>query len=130
MRLRLPVMLPTQLPTTQEKPGAEGTGVEIWVSCSWRSHSSPTQNEQRATMQTPQGLDATHDGELFPIDESRRTPTRMGLGLFVWDVRASPERSAGRLLVRQGVDALRPRCDAANPASLQLGKNPGPRRRG
>jgi len=34
------------------------------------SRSSPTQNEQRATMQTPQGLDATHDGELFPINES------------------------------------------------------------
>ena len=37
----------------------------------------------------------------------------MGLGLFVWDARASPERSAGRFLVRQGVDAAPPR-DAAN----------------
>jgi len=34
------------------------------------SRSSPTQNGQRATMQTPQGVDATHGGELFPIDES------------------------------------------------------------
>jgi hypothetical protein len=33
-----------------------------------RSRSSPAENEQRATMQTPQGLDATHGGELFPID--------------------------------------------------------------
>jgi hypothetical protein len=30
------------------------------------SRSSPTQNGQRATMQTPQWLDATHGGELFP----------------------------------------------------------------
>jgi hypothetical protein len=32
------------------------------------SCSSPTQNGQRATMQTPQGFDATHGGELFPIE--------------------------------------------------------------
>jgi hypothetical protein len=30
-------------------------------------------------MQTPQGLDATHGGELFPIDESRRTPTQLAV---------------------------------------------------
>jgi hypothetical protein len=30
------------------------------------SHSSPAENGQAATMQTPQGLDATHSGELFP----------------------------------------------------------------
>jgi hypothetical protein len=60
-------------------------------------------------MQTPQGLDATHDGELFPIDESRVTSTRMGIRALAGCVtRASPERSAGRLLVRQGVDAAAP----------------------
>ena len=69
-------------------------------------------------MQTPQGLDAQHGGELFPVEESRGTPTRMGLGLFVWDARASPERSAGRFLVREGVDAVSP-LDAAKPASPQ-----------
>jgi len=31
-------------------------------------------------MQTPQGFDATHGGELFPITESRRTPTLLTLG--------------------------------------------------
>ena len=55
---------------TREKLGAEGTGVEILATR--HSRSSPTQNGQRATMQTPQGLDATHGGELFPIDESCR----------------------------------------------------------
>src|SRR5262245_33368634 len=30
------------------------------------SYSSSAENKQRATMQTPQGLDATHRGELFP----------------------------------------------------------------
>jgi hypothetical protein len=35
-----------------------------------RSCSSPTENGLRATLQTPQGFDATHRGELFPIDES------------------------------------------------------------
>jgi hypothetical protein len=30
--LRLRVMLPTSVLATQEKPGADGTGVEIWVS--------------------------------------------------------------------------------------------------
>jgi hypothetical protein len=28
---------------------------------------SPTENTQRATMQTPQGLDAKHSDELFPV---------------------------------------------------------------
>jgi hypothetical protein len=28
---------------------------------------SPTENTQRSTMQTPQGLDATHSDELFPV---------------------------------------------------------------
>ena len=49
------------------KPQAEGTGVQI-LAFTRGSHSSPTQNGQRATLQTPQGLDATHGGELFPID--------------------------------------------------------------
>ena len=31
------------------------------------SRSSPAENGQRATMQTPQGLDAQHGGEMFPI---------------------------------------------------------------
>src|SRR5262249_50001250 len=31
-------------------------------------------NRQRATMQTPQGLDAQHRGELFPVNESYATP--------------------------------------------------------
>jgi len=35
-----------------------------------------TSNRQRATMPTPQGVDATHGGELFPVDESRRTLSR------------------------------------------------------
>jgi hypothetical protein len=30
-------------------------------------------------MQTPQGVDATHGGELFPIDESKLTSTRLAL---------------------------------------------------
>jgi YVTN family beta-propeller protein len=51
------------------------------IGFSRHSHSSPTKNGQPATMQTPQGFDATHGGELFPIDERTRTPTRMGLGL-------------------------------------------------
>jgi hypothetical protein len=47
------------------KPGADGTGVEILAS---RTVALPkTANRQRATMQTPQGLDATHGGELFPV---------------------------------------------------------------
>jgi hypothetical protein len=46
----------------------------------------------------------------------------------VW-MRASPERSAGRFLVREGVDAVSP-LDAAKPASPQLRKNPGRRGRG
>jgi hypothetical protein len=29
-----------------------------------------TENSQRATMLTPQGLDATHGAELFPVNES------------------------------------------------------------
>ena len=79
-RRELCCALVAQLPATQETPGPKGTGVEILVYAR-HSRSSPTQNEQRATMQTPQGLDATHGGELFPIDESRVTSTRMGLGL-------------------------------------------------
>jgi len=31
-------------------------------------------NSQRATMQTPQGLDAQHRGELFPVNESYAAP--------------------------------------------------------
>jgi hypothetical protein len=29
--------------------------------------SSPTENKQHATMQAPQGLDAKHRGQLFPV---------------------------------------------------------------
>src|SRR6516162_9420527 len=42
--------------------------------------SSAAENSQRATMLTPQGLDAQHGGGPFPIDESRRTPTLLTLG--------------------------------------------------
>ena len=78
--LCLPLMLPSQLLRNSGKTWGGGDGGRNFgfVRC---SRSSPTQNEQRATMQTPQGFDATHGGELFPIDESRLTSTRMGLGL-------------------------------------------------
>jgi hypothetical protein len=33
-------------------------------------------NRQRATTQTPQGVDATHGNELFPVNESRRSRRR------------------------------------------------------
>src|SRR6516164_10260218 len=33
------------------------------------SRSSPIKNGQRATMQTPQGLDVQHGGELFSVEE-------------------------------------------------------------
>jgi hypothetical protein len=39
----------------------------------------PSRNTHRATIQTPQGFDATHGGELFPIDESRVRSTRLAL---------------------------------------------------
>src|SRR6516162_6100552 len=45
----------------------------------WHCRSSPTQNEEPATLQTPQGFDATHGGELFPIDESRLTSTQLAV---------------------------------------------------
>ena len=32
--------------------------------------SSPAEDGYRATLQMPQGLDAQHSGELFPVDES------------------------------------------------------------
>jgi hypothetical protein len=38
-------------------------------------------NRQRATIQAPQGLDGKHDGELFPIDESKLTVYPAGLDL-------------------------------------------------
>jgi hypothetical protein len=56
------------LQATWENPGAEGTGAQTLVVR--HSRSSPAENGQPATMQTPQGLDAQHGGELFPIDES------------------------------------------------------------
>jgi hypothetical protein len=40
-----------------------------------------TENRCRETTQTPQGLDAQHSGELFPVNESRLTSARLGLGL-------------------------------------------------
>ena len=49
--------------------GDGGCQTGSWPTCSARhSRSSPTQNRQPATMQTPQGFDATHGGELFPIE--------------------------------------------------------------
>jgi hypothetical protein len=33
----------------------------------WRNGDAPAENPQRATMQTPQGLDAKHRDELFPV---------------------------------------------------------------
>jgi predicted DCC family thiol-disulfide oxidoreductase YuxK len=38
-----------------------------------------TANRQRATTQAPQGFDATHGGELFPVNESRRSWRARGL---------------------------------------------------
>src|SRR6516225_7363290 len=73
------------------------------------SPSSPTQNGQRATMQTPQGFDATHGGELFPIDESRLTS---GVSMRASTARLCCDTQRRVVsLVRQGVDALlSPRC--------------------
>jgi len=62
-------------------------------------------------MQAPQGLDARHGSELFPVEESRGTPTRLGLGLagraLLTGKALLRHTAAGRFLVRQGVDALR-----------------------
>jgi hypothetical protein len=70
--LRSTAMLPTQFLANLGKTRAEGTGVEIWVFS--RTVALPeSANRQRATMQTPQGLDAAHGNELFPVDESRRS---------------------------------------------------------
>jgi hypothetical protein len=46
-------------------------------------------NRQRATMQSPQGLDATHDGEMFPVAATRvdSTPTSAGAWPFQLQVR-------------------------------------------
>jgi hypothetical protein len=69
--------VPTQLLATQEKRGPRGRGQKFRIrrgSCS-----SPAANGQPATLQTPQGLDAQHGGELFPIDV-RLTSTRLNVG--------------------------------------------------
>jgi hypothetical protein len=55
-------------------------------------------------MQTPQGLDAQHGGELFPIDETKLTVYQAALALQ-GVARPSPARLCCG--TRQGVDALR-----------------------
>jgi hypothetical protein len=63
------MMLPTREVATQEKPGAVGTGAETYL----RPFLPKSANRQRATTRTLQGLDATHSGDLFPVNESRRS---------------------------------------------------------
>ena len=55
-------------------------------------------NGHRATMLMPQGLDATHGGELFPVNESERTkhrlPTVILIGHGVTRFFESPDQNA------------------------------------
>jgi hypothetical protein len=55
-----------------KNPGQTRTGVEILAVRG--SRSSPTENGQRATKQTPQGFDAQHGGGLFPINVPAASP--------------------------------------------------------
>jgi hypothetical protein len=43
---------------------------KIWAPGRIRSREASGRNTQRATLQTPQGLDATHGDELFPVNAS------------------------------------------------------------
>jgi hypothetical protein len=52
-----------------------------------------TANRQRATMQTRQGLDATHGGEVFPVDES--CAVLMPLAGVCSKLRTNPGRTDG-----------------------------------
>src|SRR6516162_11483384 len=72
-------MLPAQLLRNLGKTWGRGDGGRNF-GFARSSHSSPAANGQRATIQTPQGVDAQHGGELFPIDESTRSPTLLTLG--------------------------------------------------
>jgi hypothetical protein len=56
-------------------------------------------NRQRATMQTPQGLDATHGSELFPVKRPR--------SVFHEQVRRTPSAGLGLFRVQQGLNVLR-----------------------
>src|SRR6516164_5529097 len=109
-------MLPAQLLRNLGKTWGRGDGGRNF-GFARSSHSSPAANGQRATIQTPQGVDAQHGGELFPIDESTRSPTLLTLG-------RAPDRQGfatthGRVWMRC---ASR---DAAKPASRNSGKTRG-----
>src|SRR5215831_5744059 len=55
-------------------------------------------NRQRATMQTPQGLDARHRGELFPVNESYATPQSLTGAMLLSLLLATREKpGSGRL---------------------------------
>src|SRR6516165_3795839 len=49
-------------------------------------------NRQRATMQPPQGLDATHSGEPFPVNESCAAPHACWQAVF-FKLRKNPGRT-------------------------------------
>jgi hypothetical protein len=65
-----------RFPQLGKNPGADRTGRNLGYSLRLRGPKSA--NRQRATNQTPQGLDAQHGGEVFPVNESCAAPHAAG----------------------------------------------------
>ena len=77
-------------------------------------------NSQRTTMQAPQGLDAQHRGELFPVNESYAAPQSLSRPeLFARDAAKPASRNSGK--TRGGQDGGRNfrRCETRPPPQSQ-----------
>jgi hypothetical protein len=66
-----------------------------------------TANGQRATMQTPQGVDAQHGSELFPVKESCVAPRSLPAGVAGLHPRCCQPRSRNSGKTRGGRDGGR-----------------------
>src|SRR5262249_58164221 len=98
----------------RETPGRTRTGVELLGGA--RPVLLRRANSQRATMQAPQGLDAQHRGELFPVNESYAAPQSLSRReLFARDAAKPASRNSGKTRGGQGRGRNFRRCETRPP---------------